>query len=414
MPGFQVSHPGQSPTLAAHGFRLAKRLTIALFDPLFGAMSRGGEQDNGRGDDREFNLLVAACRRVFDPIARLEAVSPASVDWERFLRLARFHRAEGLAWSGLESAGLELPDSARETLRQLAQGVAARNLAMLAASADLLERFNRAGVPLLFVKGLPLGVLAYGSPWLKAAVDVDLLIDEARLQDAVAALRACGYRREGGRPEEIGALRAWHRLRKDSEWAKAGSTARVDLHTRLTDHRALIPTVGLASPRQLVEITPGCRLPTLSTDEMFAHLCVHGASSAWFRLKWITDLAALLHPMAPDEIARLQRRSQELGAGRAAGQALLLADTLFGTLNPCPELRVSLRADNHARRLCRSALRQLSGRPEPVEPTARLGGTLRIHLTQFLLLPGIGFKASELVRQARAAVFSGLSRAGSA
>ena len=51
----------------------------------------------------------------------------------------------------------------------------------------------------------------------------------------------------------------------------------------------------------------------------------------------------------------------------------------------------------------RQALRQLAGSGEPVEPTSIPGGTLRIHFTQFFLLPGIAFKVSELLRQARAA-----------
>jgi len=136
---------------------------------------------------------------------------------------------------------------------------------------------------------------------------------------------------------------------------------------------------------------------------------VHGASSAWFRLKWITDLAALLHPKPAEEIARLYDRSQALGAGRAAGQALLLADACYGTLAAIPDLRHALAADGRTRWLYHIAMRQLAGRREPVEPTARTGGTAAIHLSQFFLLGGPAFKASELVRQARAALASKLS-----
>ena len=160
---------------------------------------------------------------------------------------------------------------------------------------------------------------------------------------------------------------------------------------------------------QIVEITPDVRLPTLAEEELFAHLCVHGASSAWFRLKWITDLAALLHPKPAEEIAHLYGRSQVLGAGRAAGQALLLADALYGTLAGLPDLRHALAADGRTRWLYHIAMRQLSGRREPVAPTARTGGTMAIHLSQFFLLGGPAFNASELVRQVRAALASKLS-----
>lgn len=55
----------------------------------------------------------------------------------------------------------------------------------------------------------------------------------------------------------------------------------------------------MESARQLVEVACGIELPTLARDEPSAHLCVHGASSAWFRLKWITDLAALIDGRPP-------------------------------------------------------------------------------------------------------------------
>lgn len=350
----------------------------------------------------EFQLAVHCCRLAFDPAFAVASDHP-KLDWQLFYRLVQFHRVQGLVWKSLSSLGSPVPGDVARRIADDAARIAAKNRQSLVECGALADALRSKGIDFLFLKGQPLGVLAYGTPWLKAAVDIDLLIAEAELADAVAILRSCGFRREDGRPEEIGALRAWHRLRKDSEWGKAGSTSRVDLHTRLTDNPALIPTVGLGSPRQSVEIAPGCQLPTISNDELFAHLCVHGASSAWFRLKWITDLAALLHPKPGDEIARLCRRAQELGAGRSAGQALLLADTLFGTLNGCRDLRDSLNADPWTRWLYRSALRQLAGAPEPVEPTARPGGTLRIHLNQFLLLPGMTFKASEFIRQARAA-----------
>ena len=141
-------------------------------------------------------------------------------------------------------------------------------------------------------------------------------------------------------------------------------------------------------------------LPTLAPDELFAYLCVHGASSAWFRLKWIADLAGLVQSMASGSLDALYRRSQKLGAARAAGQALLLADALFGTLKGSP-LRAELSNDRGNVWLASAALKQLVRNTGPVEPTERRLGTWRIHATQLLLRPGLRFKAGELARQLR-------------
>ena len=115
----------------------------------------------------------------------------------------------------------------------------------------------------------------------------------------------------------------------------------VDLHVAAADNPMLIPGITAYSPTQEVDIGNGIRLKTLARDELVAYLAVHGASSLWFRLKWIADFAALVDGSSGMEFRRLYMRSQELGAGRAAGQALLLADRLFGTLDNCPAFAMS-------------------------------------------------------------------------
>ena len=146
------------------------------------------------------------------------------------------------------------------------------------------------------------------------------------------------------------------------------------------------------SPSQDVDIAPGVVLPTFATNELIAYLCVHGASSAWFRLKWLSDLAALLDRCGSDAADVLYERSQDLAAGRAAAQAFLLSNWLFGTYLP-----VAIAGDRISLWLARTAIKEmLRG-----EPTERPLGTRNIHLTQFCLLPGIRFKLAEFRRQIR-------------
>jgi hypothetical protein len=349
----------------------------------------------------EFLLLVECCRGSFADVDQAEAVLRTRVDWPRFLRLVRFHRVAGLAWHSLSAIRNQLPGDVASELSADATAIAQGNLHAAVECRDLLQAFEHAGIPLLFVKGLTLGALAYGSIAIKHGVDIDLLVPEPKLAEAADLLRGIGYRL--AQPPTLRRLQRWHHHRKESTWIHDGRLP-IDLHTRLADHPGLILSVGLGSPRQLVEIADGIVLPTFGREELFAYLSVHGASSAWFRLKWIADFAALLHSSSPAEIEVLYRRSQELGAGRAAAQALLLADAIFGSLDGLDPLRDRLTQDPASRWLFHSALTQLAGRIDPVEPTARPFGTLRIHLSQLPLLPGWRFPLSELVRQARAAL----------
>lgn len=352
----------------------------------------------------EFKLLLDCCRAAFAraPPSAI-AVDPATIDWERFVRLARFHRVQAIAWNSLAPASNALPVAQAETLAEEAAEIAAANLRAAVEAGSLRDHFVGAGVDLLFLKGLTTATLAYRAPLLKVSADLDLLVDPADIDRAAELLEARGFAPMVPRDRER--LSAWHHSRKESLWRRADGI-QIDLHSRLADNRRLIAGLGLASPRQDVIVAPGIALPTLAEQELVAYLCVHGASSAWFRLKWISDLAGILYPWR--DLERLHEQCRRLGAGRAASQALLLIARLFD-VDPDKAAR-DLRADWQSRLLARSAARQLALGGEPRAPTETPFGTARIHWTQLLLMPGAPFKLGEGFRQIRDAVANRANR----
>ena len=343
----------------------------------------------------EFRLLIECCRPSLAGAGDGEIRELArKADWPRFLQLCRRHRIQGLAQRAVRELALGLPSDVAASLSQDADAIAVHNLRAARQSALILEAFTAAAIPVVFVKGLTLSELAYGDPFVKMSQDVDLLVPGGSIIEAAAALEQLGFRLvEPQRPVQI---ERWHQRRKESVW-RSPEGLNLDLHSRLADSPRLIPGIGAHSPRREIEVAPGIMLPTLAADELFAYLCVHGASSAWFRLKWIADLAALLKDCSEDEVERLYRRSQHLGAGRAPAQALLLAAATFGTAADSG-LERRLRQQPANRWLASAAWGQLVREEEPTR--VRLG-TATIHLSQLLLLPGPAFKLGELSRQLR-------------
>ena len=309
------------------------------------------------------------------------------------------HRIGGLAWHALSELPLPVPPEIADALASTAGSIAAQGLRSAVQSSQISEAFGGAGLRHLFVKGLLVGALAYPSPFIKQSWDIDLLVGEEDIEDGAALLQGLGFDLMfPSLGTDWPRLASWHRVQKDSAWRHQRSGIVVELHSRLADNPLLIPRVGVTSPRREVTIADGIVLPTLEWPEMFAHLCVHGASSAWFRLKWIGDLAALISRSAVP-VEALFDRAQILGAGRSAAQALLLAHSLFETRLPDP-LRQLLQGDRAAIWLERAAMRQLLA-PEPGD---RALGTLTIHASQLLLLPGLKFKWAESRRQLAAAM----------
>lgn len=334
----------------------------------------------------EFRLAAACCRWPPSP-ARDEAVraaAAAEIDWSRFEAVVARHRIEGLVHDGLARAGIAPPPPLAEALRKAATSIAAENLRYAAEAARLSVRLHEAGVAHLFLKGLVLNALAYGTLAVKRSADLDVAVEPGDAPSAAAAMAAAGFRRAPS-PDEA----------KDELWLKDGLA--VELHRALVDSPLMLPSLSVRAPGRTVEVAPGISLPTLRSEEMFAYLAVHGATHAWSRLKWLADLAALLNDCGPDDIAALHRRAVELGAGRAPAQALLLcADLLALDLGP---LERELRADRIARWLERVALRAMLRGGGSTELDSLTFGTAAIHLSHLALMPGWRFKRAELRRK---------------
>jgi Uncharacterised nucleotidyltransferase len=346
----------------------------------------------------ELKLLIAACRAAYGG-GQVRLAAGAAIRWDRLAELANRHRVEAMCWNGLEKLKPKIPKQVTNSLAQSTRETVGQAMRMAVEAGRLKQAFDASGIDLIFVKGATLGTLAYPKPFLKMSMDVDLLVEPDRLRESCATLRSAGY--DPVIPADAGTdrIERWHRASKESVWRQHDAGFQLDLHTRLADQPAMIPTIGMRSHRQLVTVAPGVELPTLGEDELFAYLCVHGASSAWFRLKWVCDLAALLHGKDQRQVDRLYDRSQQLGAGRAAAQALSVTDAVFGTLSD--SLRERLCAKPLNRWLSQIALRQLTAEREPL---ARPMGTFWIHTTQLFMIPGPAHMASELIRQIRTAV----------
>jgi hypothetical protein len=347
-------------------------------------------------------LLAAACCRWPHSAERVEGVRAAAtrpINWNRLLAIARRQRVEGLVSDALERAEVEPPLAELSALRREAQDIARQNLAFAAESLRIHRLFETAGLTFLFVKGATLDMLAYGTLGLKRARDIDLIIAPEAVEQACAVLAEAGYVRILPGPE-VGPehFAVWLSLCKESCWKHRSSGIILELHNGLVDNPVLLPGVNAHSPRQQVEIAPGIRLPTLARDELFAYLCVHGATHAWSRMKWIADVAALLKDADGDELERLYARSLDLGAGRCSAQALLLCEFLFALRLPA-RLSAQLNADRAACWLVQIALRAMGGRHVERELDDTVLGTVPIHLSHFLLAPGWRYKASEVRRK---------------
>jgi Uncharacterised nucleotidyltransferase len=332
--------------------------------------------------------LAAACAMWPPSDHRTEAIRTAAaspLDWPRFLRVARRHQVIGLVQEGLTHARPEVPEQIVGEIDAQAAEQVRKNLAMAAEALRLQRLFDEANLPVLFVKGAALAMLAFGNLGLRAGQDIDVLVSSETLPAATALMLRAGYSRFDP-PADISdtQLRLLLSIRKDLGFLHNATGVCIELHWRLFLNPHAMADSSLMAASRVVPMTGSGGLRTLGEEDLFAYLSMHGAQHWWYRLKWLADINALLAAASEDSVERLVRAAEVRGAGRATAQALSLCRRLFGT--PLPgRLMATLPRGATVRWLEATALNAMTASQGELEPREQRFGTTRGSLSTLLL-----------------------------
>jgi Uncharacterised nucleotidyltransferase len=343
--------------------------------------------------------LAAACAMWPPSDRRTEAVRTAAagpLDWPRFVRVARRHQVIALGHDGLTRAATDVPPEIAWEIGERAETLVRENLALACESLRLQRLFDDANLPVLFLKGTPLAVLAFDNLSLREAQDIDLLVPDETLPAATTLLARAGYRRFDP-PINISdsQLRLLLPLRKDLGFVHQATGLRIELHWRLFLNAHAMAEASMMAASRVVPLTGTTGLRTMGDEDLFAYLCMHGALHWWNRLKWVADVNALLGSRPDDEVERLVRAAEARGVGRAAGQALLLCRRLMGTSLPA-RLTATLDRSATLRWLEATALNAVTTGQGEYHPHEVRFGTTRGSLSTVLLSRGWRYWLAEL------------------
>jgi Uncharacterised nucleotidyltransferase len=178
----------------------------------------------------------------------------------------------------------------------------AKNLWRLTRLRPLLVSFDRAGVPVLLLKGASLALSVYPEVGLREMSDVDLLIRPEQLSAADALLREAGYRPIDQAAIDLAKPPYEHLTTfdyRDPEgvkpaihlhWCLINSTVPHADYSRRIDLDGIWARAGRAS-------LDGLSVMELSPGDAVLYLCEHAmrVSHSMSRLIWMADLAWLIH-----------------------------------------------------------------------------------------------------------------------
>lgn len=174
--------------------RLIELLRILLSSDSFGAAS--GEAGVPCGANESFSPDTASEAERPDT-AKAPSLAPLSEREEgRLYRLSKDQDLAHLILPAAERAGLELPSPYAEKYQKRMFLALYRDERMTAALRRVGEALSDAKIVHLPLKGAIMRTL-YPESWQRTSCDMDILVHEEQLDDAVRALEAIGYRNEG-------------------------------------------------------------------------------------------------------------------------------------------------------------------------------------------------------------------------
>jgi hypothetical protein len=343
------------------------------------------------------SLLTAACCSwppSDERAASIRAAAQDIADWDRFLTVVKTHRVAVQVRQALRASAIGLPFAIVGELDALVQRSVRHGLKLAAETARLQNLLTAAGIPSLVLKGVAIEQLAYGAIGVKQTRDIDLLVPPEHAEIALQTIERDGYTLSlPAKTLNDIQRRGLIRYAREVELSDPLTKVRVELQWRAADNPILLSGVDAQAPSQTVALSEGASVRTLSSDDLFAYLCVHGARHSWSRLKWLTDVNALIVSSNAD-IERLYRHAQKIGAGLCAGQALLLCQRLLGLEIPT-NLAEEMQTNKRCRKLLTLAMEALAAPVAAGESDPGLRGVVRELRYQFLLGQGLRFYATQ-------------------
>jgi len=250
-------------------------------------------------------------------------------DWTEYLLLVERHRIPAVSWAALKSvSGIDIPDGVQKELHERSDACRMQSMIHLGLLAGVLRAFNRAGIPVMPLKGPLLSQELYGDAGIRQSVDLDVLVAPEQIGAARECLRGLRWVDEFGNAGLT--ERQWEfKLRHDQHLAftHAKTNCVLELHWRAEWKPAESTADRIAG--SALSHWQGCSYRTMNPVDLTLHLCHHGSKHAWFRSKWLGDLARIFALGSVDWQAALEK-AHRAGRERSVLVCLRLLKEAYG------------------------------------------------------------------------------------
>lgn len=257
------------------------------------------------------------------------------LDWRVFANACDLHQVTALAFCRLNSLVKHaVPAGLSAHLRERFYKISLSNYLLAKKLVALTSRLEQENIPVLAYKGPAVAMAVYGDLALREYQDLDLVIHEEHLPNALEVMARAGFRI---RPEyRIETRRDRARVHHAVFHAPDQSHV-VELHWQLTGNlwHAFSPDVEKLWSRSEALQLPHGPVSTMCREDLLLALCCHGTRHRWWCLKWLVDVAELLRSPHQWDWSRIKEMTENRRAVSASTSlGILLAHELLGAPVP--------------------------------------------------------------------------------
>jgi hypothetical protein len=288
----------------------------------------------------EFSLLLAclqsssrsenAGERLIQPEER--------ISWQQLYQLSQIHKVTPLVWETLKNTqSLNIPENISQDFRSTVHANARKAMLHAIEVVKIIRTLNQQNIQVVPLKGSVLALKAYGNLERRHVGDIDLLlIRQENLWQADQLIQEMGYHRKYLDFE----LSPRQKLvfidsEKDIVYKHSKLGIKLELHFNWTRNSGLLPI-------DLTDMWENCEsvkmantdIICLNDDDHLHYLFVHGAVHAWYRLKWLCDIPAMIHHLTETKMENFWEQSKKLGTSRMVQQGLELSTEFLAMPSP--------------------------------------------------------------------------------
>lgn len=285
--------------------------------------------------NKEVELLLSSCMPevTTETKERIRTLGKSGVHWEEWVAMAKYHNVLPIVDRNITAAGVDVPAPVQEELRRSVQQYTRNNLFLMQQLLHIVKLFEDHNIPILSLKGPILGLTAYRHVTLRMSSDLDILVPEKELSKAKEVLCLHGYQEsEKLSPMEEKAIRYGN---CECSFYHQDTHIGIDLHWGIAPRYFAVDFDVdriFADCKQLSIGTQ--KVATLSSEDLLLFLCIHGSKHLWIRLKWVCDVAFLLHTHKEMNWELVVAKAKELGCERMLHLGLFFASEHLGVQIP--------------------------------------------------------------------------------